>query len=321
MLRVIFIFIITGLTFFGFHKSMGLIPALLSSGSGLVISFLLVILEVRSQRLDASKVVSGLLGVILGAVLAYIVILILKPLNINIYIRTAVLMLGVYIGFTIFHFRGSEFQFMNLGIAGGRSVEGEGDKLYKILDTSAIIDGRISDIAETGFIDGIFVVPKFVLNELQSIADSSDSIKRQRGRRGLDILNKMQKSVKTIVQIVDRDFPDIKEVDSKLVRLGKVMKAKVLTTDFNLNKVSEIQGVKVLNINELSNALKPIVIPGEELSITIVKEGKDENQGIAYLDDGTMIVVDNGRDYLGKKIDVIVTSVLQTPAGRMIFAK
>jgi len=189
-----------------------------------------------------------------------------------------------------------------------------------ILDTSVIIDGRIADICETNFIEGRLIVPVFVLKELQHIADSEDSLKRARGRRGLDILNKIQKSKKIEVRIHNEDFEDIREVDSKIIRLAKVITAKVLTNDFNLNKIAELQGVKVLNINELSNALKPVFLPGEEMEIRITKEGKEYNQGVAYLDDGTMIVVDNAKQLIGQSIHVVVTSVLQTSAGRMIFA-
>jgi len=191
----------------------------------------------------------------------------------------------------------------------------------KILDTSVIIDGRIADVFDTGFLEGTLVIPRFVLRELQRIADSEDALKRNRGRRGLDILNKMQQSKAVKIQIQDVDYPEIKEVDAKLVQMGKAVNGKVITNDFNLNKIAQLQGVKVLNINELSNVLKPVVLPGEEMSVFIVKEGKDPNQGVAYLDDGTMVVVDNGRHHQGKTITVVVTSVLQTPAGRMIFTR
>ncbi len=192
---------------------------------------------------------------------------------------------------------------------------------YKILDTSVIIDGRIADISTTGFLEGTLIVPRFVLEELQRIADSSDSLKRNRGRRGLDILNDMQKKQDVVIQIVDEDFDDLTEVDAKLVRLGQQMGAKVVTNDFNLNKVAELQGVFVLNINELANAIKPVVLPGEEMAVTLVKDGKEMGQGVGYLDDGTMIVVEGGRRYIGETLTVIVTSVLQTAAGRMIFAR
>jgi uncharacterized protein YacL len=197
----------------------------------------------------------------------------------------------------------------------------EGGISYKILDTSVIIDGRVADICDTGFIEGILVIPNFVLHELQMIADSADSIKRNRGRRGLDILNKMQKDQSIKVKISDIDFPDVAEVDSKLVKLAKVMKAKIVTNDFNLNKVAEFHGVPVLNINQLSNALKPIVLPGEDMHLSLIKEGKDINQAVGYLDDGTMVVVENGRRKMNHEVDVVVTSVLQTTAGRMIFAR
>ena len=191
----------------------------------------------------------------------------------------------------------------------------------KVLDTSVIIDGRIFDICETGFIEGPLVIPNFVLDELRHISDSSDSLKRNRGRRGLDILNKIQKELSIETQIVDDDFPKIAEVDAKLLKLAQKMDGKVITNDYNLNKVAEFQGVPVLNINELSNAIKPVVLPGEEMTIDIVKDGKESSQGVAYLEDGTMIVVEGGRKYIGQTTDVIVTSVLQTAAGRMIFAK
>jgi uncharacterized protein YacL len=192
---------------------------------------------------------------------------------------------------------------------------------YKILDTSVIIDGRIADICQTGFIEGTIVIPQFVLEELQHIADSSDALKRTRGRRGLDILNRIQKEIAVKVEFYEGNFDDIQEVDSKLVKLAKVMGGIVVTNDFNLNKVCEFQNVPVLNINDLANAVKPVVIPGEEMSVLVIKDGKEQNQGVAYLDDGTMIVVEDGRDYIGKQIEVLVTSVLQTSAGRMIFAK
>ena len=191
----------------------------------------------------------------------------------------------------------------------------------KILDTSVIIDGRIFDICETGFVEGPLVIPNFVLDELRHISDSSDSLKRNRGRRGLDILNKIQKELSIETQIVEDDFPKIAEVDAKLLKLAQKIDGKVITNDYNLNKVAEFQGVPVLNINELSNAIKPVVLPGEEMTIDIVKDGKESSQGVAYLDDGTMIVVEGGRKYIGQTTDVIVTSVLQTAAGRMIFAK
>lgn len=191
----------------------------------------------------------------------------------------------------------------------------------KVLDTSVIIDGRIFDLCQTGFVEGTLIIPTFVLEELRHIADSSDSLKRNRGRRGLDVLNKIQKELDIPVKIWDKDVPTAREVDIKLLHLAKELGGKVLTNDFNLNKVAEFQGVPVLNINELANALKPVLLPGEEMTTLVAKPGKELNQGIGYLDDGTMIVIDNGKRYVGETIDVVVTSVLQTAAGRMIFAR
>jgi uncharacterized protein YacL len=218
-----------------------------------------------------------------------------------------------------------------LGLSRGKAISvaaifrlfrGEGmEEHLKILDTSVIIDGRIADVCETGFLEGVFILPQFILQELQHIADASDTMKRARGRRGLDILHKIQKMSRITVRIVDEDFPKIKEVDAKLVALAKLLNAKVITNDFNLNKVAELQGVSVLNINELANSLKPVMLPGEAMKVFILKEGKEYNQGVAYLDDGTMVVVENARRLIGKNSDVTVTSVLQTTAGRMIFSK
>ncbi|HEX7088457.1 MAG TPA: PIN domain-containing protein [Vicinamibacterales bacterium] len=192
---------------------------------------------------------------------------------------------------------------------------------YRILDTSVIIDGRIADVCETGFLDGTLVIPQFVLKELQLVADSADSLKRNRGRRGLDILQKIQKMSGLEVTISDLDFPEVREVDLKLIELARALQGKIVTNDFNLNKVAQLRGVQVLNINELANSLKPVVLPGEIMRVFILKEGKEYNQGVAYLDDGTMVVVDNARKLIGKTVDVVVTSVLQTTAGKMIFGR
>ncbi len=195
------------------------------------------------------------------------------------------------------------------------------DRRYRILDTSVIIDGRIADLCDTGFIDGTLVIPQFVLKELQLVADSADSMKRNRGRRGLDILQKIQKMSGAEVIVSDVDFPEVREVDLKLIELARTLSGKIVTNDFNLNKVAQLRGVQVLNINELANALKPVVLPGELMKVFILKEGKEYNQGVAYLDDGTMVVVDNARRMIGKTIDIAVTSVLQTTAGKMIFGR
>jgi uncharacterized protein YacL len=195
------------------------------------------------------------------------------------------------------------------------------ERRYRILDTSVIIDGRIADVCETGFIDGTLVVPQFVLKELQLVADSGDSLKRNRGRRGLDILQKIQKMSGVEVMISDVDFPEVREVDLKLIELARTLQGKIVTNDFNLNKVAQLRGVQVLNVNELANSLKPVVLPGEIMKVFILKEGKEYNQGVAYLDDGTMVVVDNARRMISKTIDIVVTSVLQTTAGKMIFGR
>ncbi|MBB3114262.1 uncharacterized protein YacL [Paenibacillus phyllosphaerae] len=210
--------------------------------------------------------------------------------------------------------------FMSMRAKPADNLEDSTYEEHKILDTSVIIDGRIADICKTGFIEGTLVIPEFVLEELQHIADSSDLLKRNRGRRGLDILNKIQKELDVKVLIYEGDMED-GEVDSKLVKLAKVLHGKVVTNDFNLNKVCELQGVSVLNINDLANAVKPVVLPGEEIVVQVIKDGKEHGQGVAYLDDGTMIVVEGGRDFIGTTMEVLVTSVLQTSAGRMIFAK
>jgi uncharacterized protein YacL len=217
--------------------------------------------------------------------------------------------------------KGDELEFSHLWGNSNKSPAQKHDATAKIIDTSVIIDGRIADICDAGFIEGVLIIPNFVLQELQHIADSSDSIKRTRGKRGLDILQKIQNQSVNKVEIVEKDYPEIKEVDAKLVALGKDLKAKVVTNDSNLYKVAELQGVAVLNINHLASALKPVVLPGEVMHINILKEGKEDGQGISYLDDGTMIVVDYARKYIGQNMDVLVTSVLQTTGGRMIFAK
>ncbi|BCB01962.1 PIN/TRAM domain-containing protein [Bacillus sp. KH172YL63] len=272
----------------------------------------------------------GSLGLIIGLFVAYLSGIPFNQMQIPI-VNTVVpilltLLLG-YLGFQVGFKKRDELVSLFGASARGKKKDLEEDaeevgvKTLKILDTSVIIDGRIADICQTGFLEGIVVIPQFVLEELQHIADSSDVLKRNRGRRGLDILNRIQKELPVEVQIYEGDFEEIQEVDSKLVKLAKITNGIVVTNDFNLNKVCDLQGVQVLNINDLANAVKPVVLPGEELKVQVIKDGKEHNQGIAYLDDGTMIVVEEGRNYIGKYIDVLVTSVLQTSAGRMIFAK
>jgi len=232
--------------------------------------------------------------------------------------QISVLLLMTYVGLVVGATKG---QFLDLSALEGFFTDKGNRKLFKILDTSVIIDGRIADVYETGFLEGTLVVPQFVLRELQQVADSTDSIKRNRGRRGLDILQRVQKKSGVNVEIVETDFPDVREVDLKLIELARQLGGKIVTNDFNLNKVAQLRGVDVLNINELANALKPVVLPGESMKVFILKEGKEQNQGVAYLDDGTMVVVDNARRMIGKTIETLVTSVLQTTAGKMIFGR
>lgn len=288
--------------------------------TGLVVSILIVILEQRIVKYPLRTIIGGGLGLTSGLIVAnlfsYAFLLGVVEERITCLLVHILTSFAIgYLGFRVGSKKGSEFDISDLTIHKKQST-GENPK---ILDTSVIIDGRIADICETGFIEGTFILPQFILQELQRVADSSDSIRRTRGRRGLDVLNKMQKQVNLNVRIVENDFPKIRDVDSKLVALAKKMNAKVITNDFNLNKVAELQGVSVMNINQLANSLKPVVLPGEVMNVRILKEGKESGQGVGYLDDGTMVVVDNARRYMGKEIEVAVTSVLQTTAGRMIF--
>lgn len=291
---------------------------------GALVSGAMVALEISLQRLPARMTVGGGVGLGLGVILSGMLIFsagqIFSPWSVVPQFATlATLLIFPYLGLIVGLRYGKEDGGDGKGVMGWRSA----DRLPtpKLLDTSVIIDGRIADLCETGFIEGGFIIPHFILQELQHISDSADGLKRARGRRGLDILNHIQKNIEVDVQIVEDDFPNIKEVDAKLVELGKKLDAKILTNDLNLNKVAELQGVRVLNINELSNALKPVVLPGETIRVFVLKEGKEAGQGVAYLDDGTMVVVDNAKRCIGKNVDVVVTSVLQTSAGRMIFSR
>ncbi|MGM0877641.1 MAG: PIN/TRAM domain-containing protein [Bacillota bacterium] len=289
------------------------------------------VLEEAVVKAPVTDVLFGSLGLIFGLIVAFLIVIPLKDIQYQVF-NTIIpifltLLLG-YLGFQVGFKKRDEL--INLFSVPNRIGKKKGmadeeneieDKKLKILDTSVIIDGRIADICQTGFLEGTIVIPQFVLEELQHIADSSDVLKRNRGRRGLDILNRIQKELEITVEIYEGDFEEIQEVDSKLVKLAKLTSGVVVTNDFNLNKVCELQKVHVLNINDLANAVKPVVLPGEEMNVQVIKDGKEHNQGVAYLDDGTMIVVEEGRNYIGKHIDVLVTSVLQTSAGRMIFAK
>ncbi len=285
--------------------------------------------EERLKSTPLSDILGGTIGMVIGLLVAYLFAPALRAIpivgfSVQFFVSLLFAYLGLQIGFT----KREDLLSLFSGKLIMKDRDREKDKKQsmkpgeaKLLDTSVIIDGRIADLVQTGFLDGVLVIPSFVLAELQHIADSSDVLKRNRGRRGLDVLNRIQKELKVKVQVLEIDFEDIQEVDHKLVRLAKQMSGKVVTNDFNLNKVCELQGVSVLNINDLANALKPIVLPGEELNVQVIKDGKEYNQGVAYLDDGTMIVIEGGREYIGGRLDVLVTSVLQTSAGRMIFAK
>ncbi|MFH1776518.1 MAG: PIN domain-containing protein [Candidatus Omnitrophota bacterium] len=290
---------------FGFFGSMGI-----------------VLLDLCSRKVSVRGLSSAVFGLIFGLLAAKIftdsfVLLGLDEAVTNT-LRVIITMVLCYLGMVVAIRGRDEF---NLIIPYVKFTRQDQKEEFIILDTSVIIDGRILDLSQTRFIEGKFIIPRFVLRELQQIADSSDALKRNRGRRGLDVLNKIQKNKKIDVKIHDEDFPEIHEVDAKLIKLAKMLTAKIFTNDFNLNKVAELQGISVLNINELANALKPVVLPGEVMIAKIVREGKEYDQGVAYLDDGTMIVVEEGRRFIGYTTRVIVTSVLQTAAGRMIFAK
>ncbi|NLV89381.1 MAG: PIN/TRAM domain-containing protein [Tissierellia bacterium] len=284
------------------------------------------LIEKELERFSAYDIAISSVGLIIGLLIAFLLSQPIINLGIPyVGVVSSIVLYGIfgYLGLTIPNRKKDDIQ-NNLGNIRRSSkdkVKFSNKTCPKVLDTSVIIDGRIADICKTGFIEGPLIIPQFILEELQHIADSSDSLKRNRGRRGLDILNKIQKELDIEVIISDRKIDDVEEVDSKLLKLTQILKGKILTNDYNLNKVAEVQGIEVLNINELANAVKPIVLPGEEMVVTIIKDGKELNQGLAYLDDGTMIVVEGGRKYIGETIDVIVTSVLQTSAGRMIFAK
>ncbi len=294
----------------------------LGAVGGLIVGYLVIKLEEMLKELQLKIILGTLVGMTIGLIVANLLIskLLLThakdvPITLPIYVLLY-FVLG-YLGFRIGEKKTQSLDLSKVPLF-KKMEESEGNK---ILDTSTIIDGRLADICETGFIEGTFIIPQFVLYEIQHIADLQDPVKKTRGRRGLEILRRLQKQTSIRVKIVDYDFPKLKDVDSKLIALAKTLNGKIVTNDFNLNKVAELQGIEVLNMNELSTALKPAILPGEQLNIRIVKEGKEFGQGIGYLDDGTMVVVDDARKLLGKTVDVVVTSLLQTTSGRMIFGK
>jgi uncharacterized protein YacL len=296
--------------------------------SGIVAAFIalaVIIFEMRVRTATLKTLIGAAIGSILGITGAFLIGLLISiqkveavPAEMQTFLTISLAFFMGYVGLMVGAAKG---EYLDLTALGGLLSDKNVKRDYKILDTSVIIDGRIADVAETGFLGGTLIIPQFVLRELQQVADSPDSSKRQRGRRGLDMLQRLQNNSKLDIQIVETDFPAVKEVDLKLIELGKQLEAVIVTNDFNLNKVSQLRGVQVLNINELANSLKPVVLPGEAMKVFILKEGKEYNQGVAYLDDGTMVVVDNARKLIGKNAEIAVTSVLQTTAGKMIFGR
>lgn len=290
-----------------------------------VVALAIIFFEMRIRRSSLKTLIGAAVGSILGIIGAYLIGSLISSQEsmavapeTKTFLTLALTFFMAYVGLMVGAAKGDHIE---LSALGGIFSDKTARRDVKVLDTSVIIDGRIADVAETGFLTGTLIVPQFILRELQQVADSPDSSKRQRGRRGLDMLNRLQNNNSLDIQIVETDFPAVREVDLKLIELGKQLDAVIVTNDFNLNKVSQLRGVTVLNINELANALKPVVLPGEAMRVFILKEGKEYNQGVAYLDDGTMVVVDNARRLIGKNADIAVTSVLQTTAGKMIFGR
>ncbi|MFW6139982.1 MAG: PIN/TRAM domain-containing protein [Acidobacteriota bacterium] len=316
--RLLVVAVITSVAYFS--PPFGL-PNYFGAAAGFIVSVLIVLLELRIKK-SPFRMIWGitagfLCGLLIGWLLGIVYQTILEDQT-AVFFKVFFLIIFPYIGFLIGLRKPEWFSPTHLFSFFKEKNTGRENK---ILDTSVIIDGRISDIADAYFIEGNIIVPQFVLKELQLVADSADGVKRQRGRRGIDVLDRLQKSSHIDVTIVEEDFAEIKEVDSKLIELAKQKDAKIITNDFNLNKIAQLQGIQVLNINELANALKPVVLPGEKIKAFILKEGKEKDQGVAYLDDGTMVVVDNSRKMVGHTIDVTVTSVLQTTVGKMIFGR
>jgi uncharacterized protein YacL len=322
LFRVVFVLIISACAYY--FRPMQANPLVAAAG-GAVVGVIVILFEKRLEKITLKRLIGAAIGSTIGIFGAFLISIVLARVNPNNsatlhFFELGLLLWLTYLGLAVGANKGEMLNLAALGgIFGGEN--GGPKKSFKILDTSVIIDGRIEDIAETGFLDGVLVIPQFVLRELQLVADSADGMKRNRGRRGLDVLQRLQKMSNLNIQIVEEDFPNVREVDMKLIELAKVYDCKIVTNDFNLNKIAQVRGVEVLNINELANSLKPIVLPGELMRVFILKEGKEYNQGVAYLDDGTMVVVDNARKMIAKTIDVSVTSVLQTTAGKMIFGK
>lgn len=305
-----------------FLRPFGIHPAI-SAAAGAAVAGLMIVFELRVRALTLRRLIGAVIGSTSGIAGAFLFTLVLGNSlpagHLRSLLELSVLLLMTYVGLVV---GASKGDLLNLSALGGLFTgERGGKRNTKILDTSAVIDGRIADIAETGFLDGVLVIPEFVLRELQMVADSSDPSKRQRGRRGLDVLQRMRANSQLTIQIVEEDYPHIREVDHKLIEMALQLEAKIITNDFNLNKVAQVRGVSVLNINDLANSLRPVVLPGEKMRIQVLKEGKEHDQGVGYLDDGTMVVVDHARRLIGRTVEIAVTSVLQTASGKMIFGK
>jgi uncharacterized protein YacL len=321
IIRVLFVLVLTAACYF--LQPFALQPWT-AAALGAAAAAAVIIFELRVRALSIKRLLGAVLGSVLGIAGAALFGMVLggslPPGGTRALLQLFVLMLMSYIGLMVGASKGDLLNFTG-GLAELFAGERAGKSNLKILDTSAIIDGRIADVVETGFLEGNLLVPEFVLRELQIVADSSDSSRRQRGRRGLDILQKMQANPALGVRIVEDDFPQLREVDLKLIELAKKMAAPIVTNDFNLSKVARLHQVRVLNLNDLANSLKPLVLPGEKMNIVVLKEGKEYNQGVGYLDDGTMVVVDHARRMIGRAVEITVTSVLQTASGKMIFGK
>ncbi|HCS47898.1 MAG TPA: PIN domain nuclease [Candidatus Aminicenantes bacterium] len=315
-------FIIGCITAAGYFFPLFRLPRPAGAAIAFIVGGIIMYLETRIRRTQFKVIWSSTIGTYAGVFLGWSLGAVYKNITDDaptaLFIRIFFLIIMPYIGFLV---GVQKSEWLDPAHVFRFFKEKSGGRSYKLLDTSVIIDGRITDLCDTGFIEGTLVIPQFVLKELQFIADSSDGLKRQRGRRGLDVLNHLQKSSQISVVIWEMDFPEIRDVDSKLIELARQLDAKIVTNDVNLNKVAKLRGLSVLNINELANALRPVVLPGESMRVFILKEGKEKDQGVGYLDDGTMVVVDNSRRMIGQNVDITVTSVLQTTVGKMIFGR
>ncbi|HKG12084.1 MAG TPA: TRAM domain-containing protein [Pyrinomonadaceae bacterium] len=334
LIRLVFIGILIGAGYLldpighampGQPAPLGIPTHCVSAILALLIACVIIVFEMRIQQASLKTLIGAGIGSMMGIVGGVLIGFLISYQEANavhpstkVFLTLALAFIMAYIGLMVGAAKGD---YLDLTALGGIFSDKATRRDVKILDTSVIIDGRIADVAETGFLSGTIVIPQFILRELQQVADSPDGNKRQRGRRGLDMLNRLQSNPALDIQVVDTDFPAVKEVDLKLLELSKSLDGVVVTNDFNLNKVAQVHGLQVLNINELANSLKPVVLPGEAMRVFILKEGKEYNQGVAYLDDGTMVVVDNARRMIGKNADIAVTSVLQTTAGKMIFGR